>query len=577
MKRFRYLTNSLVATATLLSTTLCAQDFERVGPKEPTQFDPQRGKVYGPSGHLRPLPDGDQVVVPELKGVLLLSERAHVSNEEIARAMGGVDTLNVNVPGSLKALNSVIAEEFLNKPLTKQGILELKSAIIQYYRRAGRPVVTLEIPQQKITDGVLQIIVIEGKLGKISVEGNKYFKEETLRNYIRIEEGKAINSNILLTDVDWINRNPFRQVDVIYGPGEVAGTTDVRLLTMDRRPWRVYTGVDNTGYDETDNTRLFAGANWGNAFGLDHIFSVQFTCAPNVDRFWAATGDYTIPLPWRDVWVFYGGYSQVHPDLGRSELDNTGYSAQASTRYNFIMRPLPGYLHDINVGFDYKRTNNNLDFGGTRIYTQSINLTQLVAGYNGAYDSEWVKFSATVELFYSPGTWLPDQSNDDYRSVRYQGNPHYFYTRLAFAPIIRLPNEFAFTLTLRGQVASRNLLASEQFGLGGYNTVRGYKEREVNVDNAFLASAELRTRPYSFIGKEAFKDMLQLLLFLDYGIGGNVHTDRGERQTQYLLGFGPGVRYDITPYLNFRGDLGIQIHKLDSRGFRFHFGLVAAY
>ena len=567
----------LLITLLFLTTSIFAQDFERVGPKEPSEFDPQRGKIYGPSGDLKQLPDGDQIVIPELKGIILINERIHLSNEEIQRAVGGIDTVNVQVPGKLKSLNSLISDKFLNKPLTKQSILDLKSEIILYYRRWGRPVVTLEIPEQKITAGVLQIIVIEGKLGKVTVEGNKYFKEETLRRYIRLEEGSTIDSNILIKDVDWINRNPFRQVDVIYGPGEVAGTTDIRLLTLDRRPWRVYAGVDNTGYDETDNTRLFAGSNWGNAFGLDHIFSLQFTCAPHVDRFWAFTGHYTIPLPWRDIWTFYGGYSQVHPDLKTRHLRSTGYGAQASTRYNFIMKPLPGYLHDLSVGADYKRTNNNLEYGGTRLYRQSINLTQLVFGYNGAYDSDWIKTSLTVELFYSPGTWLPDQSNADYRQARFKANTHYLYGRFAFAPILRLPRDFAFALTLRGQASSHNLIASEQFGLGGYNTIRGYKEREVNLDDAFLASAELRSPPLSFIGQRVFKDMMQLLIFLDYGIGRNVHTAPGEKRSQYLLGFGPGVRYDITPYINFRGDLGFQLHKLDSRGFRFHFGLVASY
>ncbi|NGX51341.1 MAG: Heme/hemopexin transporter protein HuxB [Chlamydiae bacterium] len=567
----------LLGLVLLLTTSLAAQDFERVGPKEPTEFNESGGKIYGPSGAIRKVDDGDQIIIKKLEGVILTNERMHISDEEIRRAVGTVDTINVKVPGSLKSLNALLSDKFLHRPLTKQGILDLKSEIILYYRRWGRPMVTLEIPVQKITDGVLQIIVIEGRLGEVKVEGNKYFKEETLRNYIRLKEGEVIDSNILITDVEWINRNPFRQVDVVYAPGEIAGTTDIRLLTLDRRPWRVYAGVDNTGYDETDNTRIFAGANWGNAFGIDHILSIQFTSAPNIDRFWALTGHYTIPLPWRDVWVFYGGYSHVHGDMNTPSLRSTGYSAQGSTRYNFILKPHPGILQELTLGADFKRTNNNLDFGGERIFSQSINLTQLVFGYNLGYMSEWAKSSFTVEFFCSPGSWLPDQSGSDYRKARFKGNSNYFYGRFAFAPILRLPRDFAFALTFRGQASSRNLIASEQFGLGGYNTIRGYKEREVNVDDAFLASAELRSPPLSFIGQRVFKDMLQLLIFLDYGIGRDVHTAPGDKRSQYLLSFGPGLRYDINPYLNFRADLGIQLHKLDSRGFRFHYSLVASY
>lgn len=565
----------MISAFVLIAVSLFAQDFERVAPKTPTDYEGRGGEIYGPSGGISSVPDGDKIIIPELKGVILTSEP--VSQAEIKRSVGNVETWNIQVPDSLRGLKLLISRQYFHKPLTRQGLLELKQEIILYYRQAGRPVITLEIPEQKITDGVLQIIVIEGKLGKVKVEGNKHFKDETLSQYVRLEEGQTIDSDILISDLNWMNRNPFRQVDVVYTPGEIAGTTDIRLLTLDRRPWRVFGGVDNTGYDETENTRLFVGANLGNLFGLDHLLSIQFTSAPNTSRFWALTGNYTIPLPWRDVWSFYGGYSQVRGDMDTPGLKNKGYSAQASTRYNFLMEPYPGYLHDLEVGADFKRTNNDLEFGGERVFRQSINLTQLVFGYNGAYDSEWFKASLTLEVYYSPGTWLPDQSNADYRAARYKGNSHYLYTRFAFAPIIRLPKDFAFAVTFRGQAATRNLIASEQFGLGGYNTIRGYKEREVNVDDAFLTSVELRSAPLSFIERKTFKDILQFLIFLDYGIGRNVQREPEEKASQYLLGFGPGVRYDVNPYLNFRGDLGFQLHKLDSRGFRFHFGLVASY
>ncbi|MCB1110030.1 MAG: ShlB/FhaC/HecB family hemolysin secretion/activation protein [Chlamydiia bacterium] len=571
---------SLFLTAAFLTTALFGVDYDRVKPHAPTDYGKEGGSTYGPELTTPHVKNGKQVLIPELKGVILTDSRAHVSQEEMARAVGGAETLNIQVPGTLKSFKAMLTKQFLNRPLTKQGMIDLKREILLYYRRWGRPVVTIEIPEQKITEGVLQVVVIEGKLGKVTAEGNKYFKSSTLEKYIRLEEGQAIDSNTLITDLDWINRNPFRQVDVIYAPGEVAGTTDIRLLTLDRRPWRVYAGVDNTGFDETDNTRLFTGVNWGDVFGTDQILSLQFTCSPNVDRYWALTGNYTIPLPWRDLWVFYGGYSHVHGDMDTSGLDNSGYAAQASTRYNFILPNSPGFLQDLTLGFDYKRTDNNLEFGGNRVFRNSINLTQLVLGYNAAFDSDDFKTSMTVELFYSPGDWLPEQSNSDYQRVRYKAKSDYIYIRAAFAPILRLSKDFSFALTLRGQVASQNLLASEQYGLGGYNTVRGYKERAVNVDNAFLVSAELRSPSMGLMGRRLFKDMIQFLIFLDYAIGRDVRPMPFISKTQYLLGFGPGVRYEIAPYLSFRGDLGFKLKGVENdpdKGFRFHFALVASY
>ncbi len=566
-------------SAALLSISLFGVDFDRVKPQELTQFKGERVATYTLEGMSPQVSNGDQVVIPKLKGIIVTDTHDQASDEEIMRAVGGAETINIQVPGTIKSFNSMLKKEFLDSPLTKQGMLDLKREVLLYYRRWRRPVVTIEIPEQKVTAGVLQLVIIEGKLGKVATEENKYFKSSTLEGYIRLEEGQAIDSNTLITDLDWINRNPFRQVDVIYAPGEIAGTTDIRLLTLDHRPWRSYAGVDNTGFDETENTRLFTGANWGNVFGTDQILSLQFTCAPNVDRYWAITGHYTIPLPWRDIWVFYGGYSHVHANMDTPKFDNSGYAAQASTRYNFILPNAPGFLQDLTLGFDYKRTDNNLEFGGEHIFKHSVNLTQLVFGYNTAFDSDYFKTSMTLEVFYSPGDWIPEQSNSDYRRVRYKAKSHYIYYRLAFAPIIRLPKDFSFALTIRGQGTNQNLLASEQYGLGGYNTVRGYKEHAVNVDNAFLSSIELRSPSINLIGRRHFKDMVQFLIFLDYAIGHNVHTFPEDPNPEYLLGFGPGVRYEVTPYLNFRGDLGFQLKSVDKdgSGFRFHFALVGSF
>ena len=118
--------------------------------------------------------------------------------------------------------------------------------------------------------------------------------------------------------------------------------------------------------------------------------------------------------------------------------------------------------------------------------------------------------------------------------------------------------------------------------------MRGYKESVMNVDNALFTSVELRSPPLSFIGKRAFSDLLQFLLFLDYGLGSNIHQKPDEAATQYLLSYGPGVRYNISPYMTFKADLGIKLHKLetlhhqinneiDNSRCRFHFAFIATY
>jgi len=521
----------------------------------------------------------DQIIIPQLKGMVLMDSAVSLSDKEIQMAIGSIDIINVQIPGKRKKLTSFLSKTFLNRPLTRQDIFKIKTAIIFHYRRCGRLLVSVKVPEQKITDGVLQFIIIEGKLGQIKIEGNKYFKTKTLSHFFRLKAGEPIDSNILIADIDWINSNPFRQVDAIYTPGDRAETTNIRILTSDRRPWRICTKIDNTGYDETDNIRILLGSHWGNLFGLDHLLSAQFVCAPHINRFWALASHYTIPLSWRDIWTFNCSYSQVHPVLKQKDLSNTGYSIQVSTRYQLMIKSFLGYLHHLLGGVDYKRMNNNIIFGGSTIYQTSINLTQLVLGYSSSYDSTHLKGCFTFELFCSPGGWLPNQSHAAYHRMRSHSDVRYLYGRFLLAPIIKMPKNSAVAFKLLGQASTCNLIASEQFGLGGHDTVRGYKERRVNVDNALLFSVEVRSTPIYLT--KPYSGLLQLLFFIDYGMGSNVRNSKAspqEKKGYHLASCGPGIRYDITPYFNMRGDWGFQLRHLDKKHkCVLHFGISGSY
>ncbi len=134
------------------------------------------------------------------------------------------------------------------------------------------------------------------------------------------------------------------------------------------------------------------------------------------------------------------------------------------------------------------------------------------------------------------------------------------------------------------QESDANLLPSEQLGLGGYDTVRGYDEREVNGDDGFLISTEVAAPPVSIFqifGNSKIKDQLQFFGFVDYG-GTSLHhvTAADVNPNTNLLGVGPGFRYAINPYLTVRFDYGFQMIDTGFDGrhnSRADFGLVVSY
>ena len=178
------------------------------------------------------------LILPELRGIELINRDEEVS----LLATRGVHVRGVCVPGGIERFEREVGTRFIGKPLTQSVLREIKQAVILYWRRCDHPVVAVEVPEQDISGGVLRLVVIEGCLGRVICRGNQWFSDSALMGYVQLRPGQAITADTLLTDVAWMNRNPFRHTDLIFTPGDEEGQTDVELMTHDRFPFRPYIG-----------------------------------------------------------------------------------------------------------------------------------------------------------------------------------------------------------------------------------------------------------------------------------------------------------------------------------------------
>lgn len=525
-----------------------------------------------------------EVCPSSLRAIRLIDSQKQLNGSGYEK-LEGVE-IEIDLPGGSGDLCKKL-NRFLYLPLDEELVSQIKKEIHQFYRKHHRPIVAVLSPQQSESDEVLQLIVIEGRLGEIDVRGNCYFSTCRLKRYLDLESGDPIRSDSINKGLLLINRNPFRQADLIYKPGRESGTTDIDLVVHDRRPTRFYGGIDNTGNSVTGNNRIFAGFNWGNVFDWDHLLSFQFSASDDFKSFLGYVGKYTIPLPIKHFLSVYGGYSTVDskfevPEVIGIQFRNSGYNAQASLRYDIPFNPLYSFLQEFSWGFDFKRMNNNLEFGGEPVFSKNVNLFQFMLSYNLGYESKnWV---ATIEAegFISPLQWLPDQSNATYQTLRPFAKSHYLYSRGSFSLVHYFLSWLQYDIFLRGQIADANLLPSEEYGIGGYDTVRGYQEREANGDSALNANFELVSSPFAFsrlfkIRKET--DKMQLLAFFDFGAA-YVHTTApGQKRAQYLYSVGPGLRYQVQTYVTARLDWGFQLHHItpETPHQRLHFQFIGSF
>lgn len=522
--------------------------------------------------------------------VIILNGDVSVTSSNDLPHKDGVHLNKLEACGDLEGMRKRIEDRFINCPFSKKDLEELKEIIVSSYVAWGYPLVDVCVPPQDVTDGSLHVSILESKLGEIRIGGNYRFANSCFTQYLRAEEGYPIDYNHISSDLYWINRNPFRRASIVFAPGKNPGTTDLEMIVDERFPLRVYGGVDNRGTIPVGRNRGFVGFNWGNAFGFDHTLSYQFTASERFNRLQGHAVGYEAPLPWKHVLYLYGGYAQVKVNHINGEFDNKGRNYQFSGWYEVpLCDYAPCMCHGFDIGFDYKKTNNNLFFSDNPVFSHEVQLTQASFGYWLDADRPWGEVSFEAQLVASPFRWLKHQNKVDYNSLRPYSKVRYIYIKGESEIDYFLPADWVFTTRVQAQWTNENLLPSEEFWIGGFDTVRGYYERILDGDSGVILNLELYTPPLSpvkWLDLECFRnvnfcEILEFLVFFDYGTTSpSIRVTDQEKEYQYLMSIGPGLRYYIDDHLEIRADWGFQLHRYEkhkSLGNLVNFSVLVAF
>lgn len=520
-----------------------------------------------------------------IKGIVLLGSVDRVIEEDL-ESYRDVWFCDLDIPGNSLRLKNALRLALMGKPINQETMERGEEVIRTFYREQGHPLVIVSVPKQKITLGTLQFVVRESHIDAIHYKGSRWFSSKQLEKNVSHRVGDTFDSNRMQKDLIWLNRNPFRETVLVLTPGSEEETTTLNFVSKESFPYRIYVGANNTGYRTTGEERLFVGVHFGNLFKQDQRLSYRYTVSPHFGRFFSHTAQYVIPLPWQHILEFYGGYSGIRAVMPLSEMMSHGKAWQASMRYLIPLTPRGVYNHEVKWGIDYKETNVNLVLGAVPILGNNAVITELMLGYEGSLENKVADLSFELKGFFSPGDIFRDQSAADFSSLRPSAKSRFAYLRGGCTPLFHLPRSFQCVIRSEFQVASRNLLSSEQMGLGGLYTVRGYDQRILNSDNGLFLSAEVRTpplRPLTKRSKKPTNELLQFLAFIDYGFGVSHDPLANERDYRYLLGIGLGARYYYHYHVSLRVDLGYPLHRRIAQnieqppGMKVNFSAVASF
>ncbi|NNM28248.1 MAG: ShlB/FhaC/HecB family hemolysin secretion/activation protein [Akkermansiaceae bacterium] len=514
-------------------------------------------------------PDRSPLLMAELRGLVLRGGGAGV-----ARAPGASPV--VRIEGVSPALVDPLAaavSAWIGSPLTERGLDRLTDAILAVYQRNGRPVVDIAVPDQDLAAGRLVVEITEGRVGAVGMERTRHFNDELLGGAIHLEEGELLTTGRLHEQLDWLNRNPFRSASMFAAPGEGIGEADFVFTFEESRPWRVYTGYENSGTEAAGEHRFLAGINWGNAFGLDHVVGYQVTVGESLDRFQAHAVSWEIPLhelhryvrinaTWADI--------EARGSSGGMPINAEGETWAVSAAWGIPLPRAGDFRRELRVGAEFKATDNFLTFGEIIFPGQQVEIVQGRIDFETRARWEESALEASLSLVASPGGLSARNDDASFDAFRAGADAGYIYLAGQAAWVRRLPESWSLRLAAQGQLADGKLLPIEQLAFGGHDTIRGFDEREFLADSGYILTGEVRSPAVSLGVGVLPEARLQVLTFLDHGTGWR----RGDGSNSFT-GAGAGLRLDAGDTGELRFDLAWPLGE--SGGPEAHAGVLVAF
>ena len=434
-------------------------------------------------------------------------------------------------------------------------------ALQDVYTGRGYNAVRVSVPGQDIRSGQVRLRVVEARIQRVRVQGNRFFDEKNVRAGLpSLKEGTSPNTRAIGQDAQLVNENPSKQVSVALQAAEDPGQVDATVRVTDEKPSRVSVFADNTGTPKTGNWRTGLGYQNANLFNGDDVINAQVVGSPghaaDVKVFGAG---YRVPVyKLSGVVDVLAGYSSVNSGTVLDVFTVSGKGTVFGLRYTQLLGRIDSYEHRVGLGWDYRAYKNSVIFADTSgSQVPDITVRPASLTYSGRVSqvgrdlSFNVSFSRNIPGGHNGDQEAFDGTPPDRPSPRPGASAKYSIWRAGVAFSQLLPSDFIVRAALNAQQTKDLLVPGEQFGMGGADSVRGYYERETASDVGRRFSLEGYGPDFgSWIGSTW---RARALVFYDAARG---HDNVPERGPENKLGsFGLGVRANQGKSFAFRLDV----------------------
>ena len=412
-----------------------------------------------------------------------------------------------------------LVQEFIGKTLDFNGLNDAASRIQRYYRERGYFLAVAYLPQQEIKDGIVEIAVLEGRLGQINlqVDPKTKLKESFARSILaaHLKPGDLITENSLERPLLLLRDLPNMEVTSELGPSKTqVGAADLTVkIAENPKPFDGYVDADNHGNRFSGEYRLGINLNAGDLTGYGDLLSFRGFITDESMKFGRLS--YVIPIgPYGTrVGASATGFQyRLGKDFAASDISGEG---QVYTLY--ALHPI---LRTRNANLFVQGAAERKDLedrpGGIAVDQTITNGKLGVVGdfrdrlLSGGLNS----YSFTVtggKLEIQPDTAL---AFDQLPGTGPQTAGHFTKLNLEYRRLQRLSDQFNLLFAYTAQGANKNLTSAEKIALGGPNGVRAYPVGEAPGDVGQIGTLELR---YLVPKLQVFGGDLTLSTFVDHG------------------------------------------------------------
>jgi hemolysin activation/secretion protein len=460
-----------------------------------------------------------------------------------------------------------VTAPYRNHEITTEDLEALRLKLTLLYVNKGYVTSGAVVPDQAVADGVITILIIEGTLSRIDIEGLKWFRPGYLRSRIELGAAPPVNIFALQERLQLLQQDPrIQRLNAELRPGIARGESELKVKVAEHIPWKAMIDLNNYQTPLVGAERGLATVMHQNLTGHGDAFSFTYGRSkgviPIIDTF------YTLPLTARDT-TFTASYRRndfaiVEPPFDVLEITSTMEIIGLTLRH-------PVYK-TVNEEFALSVTGEHL-YNKIFLFGQGFEFIPGMTDGVGTvsalrFAQEWVKRTSSSVLAirsrFSLGLDVLDATVNSGPGADGQ-----FFSWMGQAQAVQRLDQWGglqFLGRMDLQVANDRLFPLEQMYVGGRYSVRGYRENTFVRDNAFMASVEARL---PVVRSAAGEDVLQVAAFSDYGRAWNTKGPTSDlREVDYLVSVGLGLRWSILPQERARFEIywGVPLNHVTTPG-----------